>query len=544
MTHRASVWSRMRDGRAIACLAGACLWAAPLAAEPAFHDLGTTLPVQHVYDGGWAHFVGGGVAVLDCDDNGYPDFFVAGGENDARLFLNRTKAPGDPLRFALADAPETALTGVTGAYPLDIDGDGMLDLFVMRSGANAVLRGRDECRFERADQIWNIPPGDGWTTAFSAAWGPGDDWPTLAIGNYVDRDDPSGPFRACDDHTLLRPATSGYAPPEPIHPGYCTLSMLFTDWSGNGQQDLWISNDRHYYVLDGQEQLFRVWPELTAYGAAEGWQDSKLWGMGIASRDITGDAMPEIAVTSMADQKLFELQGDGTQPRFASIAYARGTTAHIPYEGSEGRPSTGWHAQFGDVDNDGRDDLFIAKGNVDQMPDAATRDPDNLLMQQEDGTFREAGGTAGVGSAQRGRGAALVDLNRDGLLDLIVVQRRAPLKLYRNVTEAGGNWLKLRLVQDHGNRNAVGARIELDTGRRRQFREVQVGGGHAGGQAGYEHFGLGDATSVRLRVRWPDGVTGPWHEVDANAHFLLERDAAPVRDDGAGTTPVPTADDQ
>ena len=534
----------MRERRALACLVGVCLSAAQLTAEPAFLDLSDSLPVQHVYDGGWAFFVGGGVAVLDCDRNGFPDLFVAGGEGAARLFLNESRIPGARLSFSVSDAPELALTGVTGAYPVDIDGDGLLDLFVMRSGPNAVLRGRGECEFERVENAWSITPGDGWTTAFSAAWGAGDDWPTLAIGNYVDRDNPKGPFGTCDSHDLLRPSGMGYAPPEVISPGHCTLSMLFTAWSSSGQQDLWISNDRHYYVRDGQEQLFRVWPDLAPYGEADGWQESKLWGMGIASRDITGDAKPEIAVTSMADQKLFQVQGDGSRPVFASIAYSRGTTAHVPYMGDEGRPSTGWHVQFGDVDSDGLDDLFIAKGNVNQMPGIATRDPDNLLMQQADGTFREAGDVAGIGSPERGRGGALVDLNRDGLLDLVVVQRRAPLKLYQNVTEDAGNWLKVRLVQTEGNRNAVGARIELDAEGRRQFREVQIGGGHAGGQAGYEHFGLGQADAVFLRVRWPDGTTGPKHEVASNAHILLKRGAPPVRDDAANCAPGPSAPGQ
>ncbi|KUF12123.1 CRTAC1 family protein [Pseudoponticoccus marisrubri] len=525
-----------RRAAAAALLAGTAV-----AADPAFTDLSDTLPASHVYDGGWAHFVGGGVAVFDCDGNGYPDLYAAGGEARSHLFVNRTGAPGDAPRFDLAEAPELDLSGVIGAYPLDINGDGHQDLFVLRAGENAVLRGQGDCRFTPAPEAWGLAPGAGWTTAFSAAWGPGEAWPTLAVGNYVDRADPEGPFGTCDDHILLRPAGQRYAAPETIAPGYCTLSMLFTDWSGTGRQDLWISNDRHYYVHDGREQLFRAWPELSAYGPDEGWQPYKLWGMGIASRDITGDARPEIAVTSMADQKLFQLQGDGTAPGFASIAYARGTTAHVPYMGDEGRPSTGWHVQFGDVDNDGRDDLFIAKGNVNQMPSIAVRDPDNLLMQGPDGQFVEKGDVAGIGSFDRGRGGALVDLNRDGRLDLVVVQRRAALKLYRNVTKPTGHWLKLRLSQDAGNVDAVGARIELETGSGRQLREITVGGGHAGGQMGYQHFGLGAARGARLRVRWPDGTVGPWHAVQADRHLHLARGGTP---EAVGDTLVPPATDQ
>jgi hypothetical protein len=522
--------------------AAAALWATAAQPAPIFEDLSGTLPVAHVYDGGWEHFVGGGVAVFDCDDDGFPDLFAAGGEAPSHLFINRTEAPGAAPRFAVAEAPELDLAGVTGAYPLDIDSDGVLDLYVLRAGPNAVLRGQGGCRFERAGAAWGLDPGAGWSTAFSAAWGPGAGWPTLAVGNYVDREDPEGPFGTCDDNFLFRPDAGRYAPAEAIRPGHCALSMLFTDWSGAGRPDLWISNDRHYYVHEGQEQLFRVWPKLSPYGAAEGWQPHKLWGMGIASRDITGDGRPEIAVTSMADQKLFQLRG-GEGPDFASIAHARGTTAHVPYMGDEGRPSTGWHVQFGDVDNDGRDDLFIAKGNVNQMPGIAVRDPDNLLMQAEDGSFHEVGHLAGIGSFERGRGAALVDLNRDGRLDLVVVQRRAEMKLYHNVTEGAGHWLKLRLRQPAGNRDAVGARIELEAGGRRQVREVTVGGGHAGGQIGPQHFGLGAAPAARLRVRWPDGIYGPWHVLEAGGHYLLERGGAPVRE-RAGDHGRPPAGDQ
>ncbi|OSP54030.1 CRTAC1 family protein [Pseudoruegeria sp. SK021] len=497
--------------------------ATPLAADPAFRDLSDTLPVTHVYAGGWEHFVGGGVAVFDCDSNGFPDLYVAGGDNPARLLRNTTPSAGAPLSFDFPEPPGLGLTGVTGAYPLDIDGDGHLDLFVMRVGANAVFRGLGNCQFEPADAAWTIAPGAGWTTAFSATWEGAAARPTFAVGNYVDRADPNGPFGACDTHQLFRPGGDGYLPPETIAPGFCTLSMLFTDWRGSGQQDLWISNDRHYYVTEGREQLFRVSPVLQEYGDGDGWLTQKLWGMGIASRDITGDGAPEIAVTSMADQKLYSLTTSDGAPTYQSIAWPRGTTAQLPYIGDEGRPSTGWHVQFGDVDNDGRDDLFIAKGNVDQMPDSAMADPDNLLMQQPDGIFLEYGDGAGVGSTARGRGAAVTDLNRDGLLDLVVVQRRAPLKLYQNVTTGAGNWLKLRLEQAAGNRHAVGAKIEVQADGVSALREVQVGGGHAGGQAGFAHFGLGAATSARVRVIWPDGTAGPWASAEVNGHGVIAR---------------------
>jgi hypothetical protein len=221
--------------------------------------------------------------------------------------------------------------------------------------------------------------------------------------------------------------------------------------------------------------------------------------MGIASQDLTGDGRAEVMLTSMGDQLLQMAQPDGT---YAGAPYSIGTYATRPHVGDDGRPSTGWHAQFGDLDNDGRADLFIAKGNVDQMPGMAIHDPNNLLMQQADGTFVEVAAEAGVATGARSRGAALADFDGDGRLDLLVANRRAPLELYRNVTPGTGHWIGVALQQPGGNRSAVGAQVTVNG----QTQEVTVGGGHASGQAVPLHFGLGDKNEAEITILWPDGM--------------------------------------
>ena len=209
-------------------------------------------------------------------------------------------------------------------------------------------------------------------------------WPTIAIGNYIDRNEDAFPWGSCTDNWLHRPAASGtgFAPPLPLTPSYCALSMLFTDWNRSGTPSLRVSNDREYYK-GGQEQMWHVEPgkpPRRSTPQADGWKRLRIWGMGIASNDMNGDGYPDYFLTSMADNKLQTLARPRRWHRRRSPALRTwplpsGVTAHRPYTGGEVKPSTAWHAQFEDVNNDGLADLFIAKGNVAKMPDFAHEGP-------------------------------------------------------------------------------------------------------------------------------------------------------------------------
>ena len=506
--------------------------AEPTVAIPSFVEETKSAGINSVYSGEWEYMVGGGVAIFDCNGDGFADMLLAGGTSRAKFYRN-TSTRGGALHFK-TQSSGLELDKVTGAYPLDIDSDGITDLVLLRVGENVVMRGLGNCRFEKANKRWGFDGGDAWSTAFSATWERGSTWPTLAVGNYINRHEDTSPWGSCTDNWLHRPnvvdgkAQDKFAAPLALKPSYCALSMLFTDWNKSGTPSLRVSNDREYYE-GGQEQLWHVDPGQppTPYTDKEGWKPLRIWGMGIASYDLNFDGYPEYFLTSMADNRLQTLgtiPPDGhPQAAFTEAAWPKGVTAQRPYMGGDLRPSTAWHAQFEDVNNDGLVDLFVAKGNIAKMPDFAAKDPNNLLLQGPDGKFQEAGGVAGVASFGMSRGAALADFNLDGLLDLVVVNRWQNAQLWRNTSSNAGHWIEVRLEQPAPNRDAIGAWLEVKRGTTVMRREITVGGGHASGQNGWWHFGLGDTAQAEIRVVWPDGTSSDWQSVDSNNFYVLGR---------------------
>ena len=201
----------------------------------------------------------------------------------------------------------------------------------------------------------------------------------------------------------------------------------------------------------------------------------QIWGMGIASQDLTGDGLPEVYLTSQGDNKLQSLASGPTQPAYGDIALAprrhrvpalhgRRRAARRP----PGIPSSRTSTTTACID------LFVSKGNVGEVPDYAMRDPSNLFLGQPDGTFAEGAEAAGIVSFDSGRGAALADFNQDGLLDLVESNLGAPVRIWRNVgggsAEAPvpmGGWLSLRLSQP-GRQPRRDRRGDRDEGRRRR----------------------------------------------------------------------------
>ncbi|MDR3470128.1 MAG: CRTAC1 family protein [Devosia sp.] len=509
---------------------------------PSFTEEAQAAGIKQVYAGGFEFFVGGGGAALDCNGDDLPDVVLAGGTNPAALYVNHS-AVGGTLKFVQSvgadlGLPAKDLLDATGAYALDIDGDGIKDIVLLRNAGNRVLKGLGDCKFKRLDQEWHIDPGHAWTTAFAATWEAGNKFPTLAFGNYVDRTAPGTPWGTCSDNVLMRPKagsdTPDYSDATPLTPGYCALSMLFTDWNHSGEAALRIANDRQYY-RGGEEQMWKVSPGQTPrlYTRSDGWAHLSIWGMGIAQADLNNNGLPVYAVSSMGDTKLQALENpsDPSSPQYYDVAFERGATAQMPYIDGPKLPSTGWHVEFADFNNDCTQDLFISKGNVEAMADFAKFDPNDLLLQTPDGKFVESGDAAGMALNRIGRGAIIDDFNRDGMLDILVINRKTNVSLFRNLGTATpwghrtmGNWVEIEVVDPTtGNRDAVGARLLVKAGTHAETQIISVGGGHASGHTGPVHFGLGMIDRGIVRIQWPDGSWSPDYRFNANQHIVITR---------------------
>ena len=229
-THPWQGGATQRTGRPLAVAAAllACCWvqAADTPSIPHFVEETDSAGLQSRFEGEFEFQVGGGVATFDCDGDGLPEVYVTAGVNKAKFYRNRSTR-GGPIKLQ-EERSGLELTGANGAYPLDVDGDGQIDLVVLRVGEVQVFRGLGGCKFERANDKWALQTSNAWHTAFSATWERGQQWPTLAFGTYVDRGKPDFPWGSCTPGSLLRPAPGGkaFAAPTELAPGHCAPRIV------------------------------------------------------------------------------------------------------------------------------------------------------------------------------------------------------------------------------------------------------------------------------------------------------------------------------
>ena len=305
-----------------------------------------------------------------------------------------------------------------------------------------------------------------------------------------------------------------------------TLAVAAADFDGDGWIDLYLANDY------GPEELYlNRWGGPFLQVSAQLRDDSKS-GMSVSLGDTENRGRLDVFVTNIS-QRGYLFQGNNLRinrlpekGRFEEVA-----------QGPVADAGWAWGAQFGDLNNDGRLELFVTNGFISADPDQdywyelskiggasgriiedALNWPDigsaslsgyersRLLMRDSEGRFVDVAETAGVTDTYDGRAVAYADLFNRGVQDVIVANQGAPVLIYRNRITNGGNWVRLELEGTFSNRGAIGAEVTVEWSGRRLRKVVDGGMGFASQNDRRLHFGLGEEVRTgRVTIQWPSG---------------------------------------
>jgi len=496
---------------------------------------------------------GGGIALLDCDNDGKLDIAVV---NDTSI--DRYLAGGDPM-ITLYHQDGTAgnihFTDITQAAGLtargwgmaiavgDYDNDGLPDLYVTGYGHNVLYHNLGGCRFEDVTDRAGVKLG-GFSTG--AAWADydRDGHLDLFVARYVKADlhhlpplDPSAIgyrsvivqvpaemegetdvlFRNRGDGTFedvsRKAAVSGSGK---LH----GMGVVWGDYDNDGWPDLFVANDGGTNYLYRNLGNGKFEEDGVDTGTALGPNGEIFGNMAGDFGDFNRDGRLDLVTTRYSEQPVSLYRND--KLAFTDVATQVGLA-------KDTLPPVKWGVGFGDFDNDGWPDILIANGNfsslMDNLPNEVRfREPIQLFRNLQGRSFQDVADQAGLNAAlQSRRGIAMGDINNDGNLDFVVFNVDGPPSLFINESRNANHRVLFRLVGSKSNRMAIGARVTVHAGGLTQIDEVRGGGGYNSTNDTRLHFGLGkEAVISRVDVRWPSGLLQSLHDVPADAIYEID----------------------
>ena len=477
-----------------------------------------------------AEIMAPGVALFDYDNDGDLDvYFVQAGS----IVAAAEERPGNQLFANDGHARFTDASAASGAdergYGMgvatgDADGDGRTDLYVTNVGPNALLVNDGDGTF--SDRTARAGVGDpSWSTS-AAFVDPDEDGDLdLFVVNYVGWSIADERVCTTQPHPEDYCSPNAYAAPAPdtlyenegdgtfrdvsaaagIHATRGNgLGIVCGDFDADGWTDVFVANDGSLNQLwkNGGDGTFA--DVAVAAGVAVDREGKKKAGMGTHAADLDFDGDEELLVVNLTGESDSFFRNDGG--RFSDRTPLVGLA-------SASRPFTRFGAGFVDLDQDGILDLYEAAGRVTRRPEHAGErpfdEPSLLLRGTREGKFEEVlprGGTSTLLSAT-GRAAAFGDVDGDGALDVLVVNRDSPAHLLMNRVPGRGNWIAFRVREANG-RDALGASLATELDGRTVRRTVRSAYSYCAASDPRVHLGLGAATSLPgdVVVTWADGV--------------------------------------
>jgi enediyne biosynthesis protein E4 len=507
---------------------------------PRFEDVSRSAGLTFRYTSGAtddlfiADTMGGGVGLIDYDDDGWLDIYLVNGcplpfdprtpPAPNKLFHNRRDGTFEDVTERAGVAGRGYGMGCTVG---DFDNDGRDDLFVTGFRDTLLYHNRGDGTFEEVTDRAGVRSSR-WCTAAGFADLDGDCDLDLVVVTYVDAD-PNRPI-SCNDATgrrihctpgsyrahfnhLFRNNGDGTFTDVARQAGLevrdrAGLGLAIADFDGDGRLDLFVANDADPNSLFRNLGGLRFEEVGVTAGLAYNGEGHATASMGVVAEDLDGDGLIDIFHTNLINEAstLARNLGGGL---FADVTEQSGLV-------TPSRSVTGFGAVALDADNDGRLDLFVANGHVDDKPwqNRPMAELPHFYRSIAEGRFEPTDAAATGAYFTRpvvGRGAAAGDLDNDGRLDLIVVHRDAPLAVLRNTSDAGHS-LGLRLRGKLS--TPVGARVTCRARGRTMVRWITTGAGYLSSHDSRLWFGLGTSRSVdSLEIRWPSGAEQKWSDV-------------------------------
>ena len=475
---------------------------------------------------------GGGAAFLDFDQDGLQDILLvngAGAPNALYHNLGNGKFEDVAEKAGVAHVPFYALGVAAG----DFDNDGFPDLLITGYSESTLFHNNGDGTFTDVTRKAGLKQSGKWST--SAAWFDydRDGYLDLIICQYAQ-------IREIAPHCELKGSPT-YCEPKAYGDGdrlalYHNngngtfadasvasginkdvgrgLGVVAVDINDDGWPDLYIARDGSRNLLlvnqkNGAFQDFALEAEVAydANGRAKA-------GMGIDAADADGDGRPDFIMTAFEIEHHSLFLNPGSFPFRDWTAPSGVARATAPY--------VGWGVNFLDYDNDGAMDLMIVSGHVNKIVETTRvnvtyQEPPLLLRNDGKGVFGDMRETAGPVFRTRysARGLAVGDYDNDGGVDAIFVcLQGAPVLLHNNVGKDNA-WVGIQLVGTRSNRDAIGAKLTVEMGRRKLVRWINGGGSVFSSGDHRVVFGLGPRpgpSTVSVDIRWPNGeaqtVTG------------------------------------
>jgi hypothetical protein len=493
----------------------------------------------------------GGVALLDCNNDGLLDIFLVNGGRIASPMKTPENFDRSSARYwnrlyrqnkdgSFADVTEAAGLANAGAgnYGMgvavgDYDNDGFPDIFVTNYGKNILYHNNGDGTFTDVTAKAGVA-GGGWSASAGFFDFDNDGHLDLFVTRYMEWDMRHSKTCGGDWKT--------YCPPAEFPPTTCllyrnrgdgtfedvsvksgiaakkgrALGVAFADYDDDGFTDIFVANDgmQQYLFHNNGDGTFTE--GALESGAALSVDGRPLSGMGAVFQDYDNDGRPDILVTELP-REIYGLYHNDGQGLFTNRSLETGL-------GAMTAGSSGWGVGLEDFDNDGWKDLFVAQShvldNVEAIDHSLHYLEPPLLALNHGGRFERA--ESGVTVPVAGRGAAFGDLNNDGWMDVVVtVLGGHPLVLMNR----GGqrHWLTITLRGTRSNRDGLGARVRVNG----QSRTATTSGSYLSANDKRLHFGLGDATTASIEILWPSGTRQTLKDIHVDQFLEIREPEAP-----------------